>query len=197
MQSLNKALVLALCGAFSACGKSSSSGSEPALPEGSYQIKGPVCLSTGQSPTYPDAAHRLNLFDFVDASRHTLTIGDFTSWREISNGSCTLTVEQPIRTNINGSFVQMHTRKSAFVPEGCTLKIEAKGQVFNVGALSSNVFAEREGEDPDLPYELSASAEHPKTFTMLSQNIDALNVLWSSYGCAETDRLKWTLTPAD
>lgn len=175
------------------CGKKGEN-QNYSLASGTYDLAGPVCVSSGASPVYKDIARRINLFDFTSTTQQQLIIEAYTTRRIISDPDCKLTVEQPIEINRDGTFAQKISRKFIFEPEGCTLTVSADSKTFEAGRQSSDAFTDSENAGMDIPYEIRPTENTPDSWQMITADNETLNAVWGDYGCSVPDRVKWTLT---
>lgn len=174
------------------CAKKGSDDWDFAISPGSYLLTGPVCLSTNASPRYKKINQRINLFDFDAVQLHSLKIDGPTSFRTISDGACTVKINQPINLNKNGSFSNQLTRQISFEPEGCAFSVSIGSETFAVSSQSTEGLQDRNSTDMDLPFIVSTT---DSGFDMVSGDVADLNNLWGDYGCNTPDRIKWSGQP--
>lgn len=176
------------------CGKKDSDDWDYALPPGTYDVTGPLCVSTDAKPAYKDIARRINLLDFDHVTTHTLTFEGFHTKRVISDPDCKLTVEQPVGTNRDGSFAHKIAKRFTFEPENCTFSVSAGTRSFEAGRQSSGAFQDSEDESMDIPFDIRPEETAPDTLLIISSDNETLNAVWGDYGCSVPDRVKWTVT---
>lgn len=174
------------------CAKKGSDDWDFALSPGSYLLTGPVCISTNAAPHYKKTSQRINLFDFDAVKSHSLKVDGPASVRTISDGACTVKINQPINSNRNSSFSNQLTRQITFEPEGCTFSVSIGNETFSVGSQSTEGLQDRDSTAMDLPFIISKTESG---FDMVSADVVDLNNLWGDYGCNTPDRIKWSGLP--
>jgi hypothetical protein len=167
-----------------------------AVAAGLYIVSAPVCVSTGKTPNYPSASHKLALFDFSDETNHTLAIGPqerlaYDQAIEVwTKEGCELSRKRNIVTNKDSDFSFMQGRDFSFVPTDCTLPLTYRQGSFQVGAAYSDIFSKSESHNEEIAYEVE---EIDASYILKSKASEAYYQLWRSYGCGENDQISITL----
>ncbi len=183
-------LILSSIGLIS-CGKKGDNWPY-AISPGNYSLAGPFCLSTGKPPAYDDVAKRINLFDFSGITKHELRFEDNGLYRVLASASCTMTVKHAVQDNENNFFALRLARSFVFEPAGCSLQVVIGITSYSVSSESTTVLQDSTVPGIDLPFEITQAAPN---LDMTSANREELNNVWSDYGCASPDRIKWVLSP--
>ena len=93
----------------------------PSVPDGTYNIIGPACSSTGRSPVYSDLSMVVSLHDYDHLDVRIKTIANNT-WTEVyQDEDCSLTITGQIAHNTNGIYTQTKERYHSWKPEYCRL----------------------------------------------------------------------------
>lgn len=158
------------------------------MPNGTYDLTGPVCGSTGKAPEYPAASYRLALFDFDDLSERSLTL-DGLAVKEVFRGEgCLVTISHAVYQNYDGIYSARHDRKFVYEPLGCTLAVTAAGTTLRAGPTYSDLMKDSDDRTEELPFQVQTNDD--RSYEMTSQDLPELNALWATYGCAQLDRIK-------
>ena len=122
--------IMAGCGSDSTTATGSSDQPTPSqvgavdatIPDGTYNILGPACSSTGRSPIYPELNQVVTMLDFDYLVVRTKTIvGD--TWTEVyQDDDCSLTITGKIAKNTDGIYQQTKERLHRWKPEMCRLE---------------------------------------------------------------------------
>ena len=92
---------------------------EVSVPDGTYQILGPACSSTGRSPIYEELNQSVSMLDFDYLVIRTKTIAADT-WTEIyQDDDCSLTITGKIAINSGGIYQQTKERIHQWKPLSC------------------------------------------------------------------------------
>jgi len=93
------------------------------IPDGTYQILGPACSSTGRSPVYAELNQVVTMLDFDYLVIRTKTIAG-ENWSEVyQDDDCSLTITGKIAKNSDGIYQQTKERTHSWKPQMC--KFEA------------------------------------------------------------------------
>ncbi len=190
MRKHNLTLIIVLSFALLSCGKKGESWPY-AISPGAYSLTGPFCVSSGKTPAYDSVAKSINLFDFSGTKKHELRFEETGLYRIIANDTCTMTVKHAVQENKNNMFALRLERSFTFEPAGCSLQVLVGSTRYNVTSESSSVLQDSTAPGSDLLFEIVPAAP---SVEMISANLDEINNVWTDYGCASPDRIKWILS---
>lgn len=175
--------------AAAACSRGSGSSSDPAMPDGKYDIAAPRCSSTDASPQYPDVSHKATLLDFANLTEHSWTIAGRDLTDVFVDADCTLSVKRRILRNDGYQFALDRSRSHVFEPAGCSLTVENLGVVVELSTAQGAPFVDQTDPAEDLP--LVVTRTEDGTIEIRTLDVQGLSDLWGSYGCADLDQILW------
>jgi hypothetical protein len=165
------------------------------LPRGLYNVSGPYCESSGESPHYPHVKYAAALFDFENLITRTLnrlSPSDAFFVQEIyESKDCKLTVNKDALVTVDGYFGTGLGRTFSWEPAGCKLSVSSLSDSLSIGENYSEQFQNLESSRADLLYEV----EYTGTFySVKTANVEPYLSAWTEYGCLEQDQIRFELT---
>jgi hypothetical protein len=186
---VDKLVLISMIAVLSSCGKDSSPNPPITLLDGVYSVDGPVCTSTSETPSYPDASASATLYDFHEAE-YSLTIAGMNVTQELTSGDCKMVLERELSANNEGFLGIREKTSTSSTPEGCELTVIHDDTTFRFSSehpiLKSNDKAEVE-----ILYEVVTTEENQ--FVMSSRDEAPDNTAWEKFGCSATDQIEYSL----